>query len=197
MGFNPRDFLSLDKAIAQSGGVPSAAPPSAPTPSPFYGKEAYSTTVMPETGAPGPNRSLAGNVNFATPQTAQQQAQKYGARVVTSNMAGGPTRRSVDEYGLDFGKGDVLNAGVLASRETGNYDRWYDAIDPATGMSNRQKAINDELTYGERHGIGQPQRSPQMFGTGPNFQFSPVAGQDFRPSGGISPLAKMRTLGQR
>ena len=188
---NPRNFLPLEDAIRQSQAAqagPAAAPP---RPSPFVGNEAYSTTVMPETGEPGPNRSLAGNINFATPQTAQSLGQRYGARVVTSNMAGGPTKRSVDEYGLDFGSGDVLNAGVIASRETGNYDKWYDAVDPATGLSNREKALNDELTYGQRYGIGPKERSPQMFGTGPQYQFSPVAGQDYRPQGGVSPLSKV------
>lgn len=194
MAFNPRDFLSLEDAVAQSQRAQAgpAAPP--PRPSPFVGNEAYSTTVMPETGEPGPNRSLAGNINFATPQTAQQYGQRYGARVVTANSAGGPTKRNVDEYGLDFGMGDVLNAGVIASRENGNYDKWYDAVNPATGMSNRDKALQDELTQGARYGWGAQnngqltQRSPQMFGAGPQYQFSPVAGQDYRPANGRSPL---------
>lgn len=194
MAFNPRDFLSLDDAVRQSQQAQAGPPPAAPRPSPFVGNEAYSTTVMPETGEPGPNRSLAGNVNFATPQTAQSLGQRYGARVVTANQAGGPTKRNVEEYGLDFGVADPLNAGVIASRENGNYDRWYDAVNPATGVSNRDQALQDELTQGARYGWGAQnngqltQRSPQMFGAGPQYQFSPVAGQNYLPAGGKSPL---------
>lgn len=190
MGFNPRDYMTVQQAQQQSQQPMQTSAP--PAPSPYYGNEAYSTTVMPETGEPGPNRSLAGNINFATPETAQKYGQRYGARVVTSNMGGGPVKRSVPEYGLDFGRGDVLNAGVIASRDTGNYDKWYDAIDPATGRSlnNRNVALQDELTYGAKYnpqGVANARR-PETFGGGINNQFSPVAGQDYRPAGGTSPL---------
>jgi len=72
-------------------------------------------------GSPGSTVNLSTsaypNINYPTPTTATQMGQQYGATVLQQNMGGdyGPAGApSAPMYGLDFGIGDVQNAGQVA-----------------------------------------------------------------------------------
>lgn len=192
---NPRDFLSLEDAVKQSQQAQAAPQPQAGGYVPQYvGNEAYSTTVMPETGAPGPNYSLAGNRNYATLNTANDMAKLYGGRVLQANMAQGPTRTNAAQYAIDFGVGDPLNAGQLAARydtSDPNRDKFWDS--PYW----RDKAVQDELNYASKYipASAQVPRGKDSFegpANNPQYQWhTPQGGANYL-QGGQSPFAKAK-----
>ena len=191
-GFNPRDFLSLNDSVNQSRAA-QATPASTPSSGgwrPQYAPEdAYSTTVMPETGAPGPNHSLAGNRNYASIGTANDLAKMYGGRVLQANMAQGPTRTNTAQYAIDFGTGDPLNAGLLAAR--------YDESDPTRDKFwadpfRRDQALQAELNYGAQYVPNAAPRHESSFegpSNNPNYQWhAPEGGANYL-QGGKAPIA--------
>lgn len=195
MGFNPRDFMSVQDAVKQSQTAQAAPQPQAGGYIPQYvGKEAYSTTVMPETGAPGPNKSMEGSRTHATLGTANDMAKLYGTRVLQANMAQGPTRTNAAQYALDFGVpgSDPLNAGLLAERfdtSNPNRDKFWDS--PYW----RDKAVQDELLYAQRYNPTAAKRDQSSFEgpvNNPQYQWSTPQGGANYLNGGQSPMGKAK-----